>query len=439
MNDETREQLSAYLDGALTEAERRELESRLAASAELRGALEDLRSVSRAVKDLPKEPLPSGFLVRFQARRARGDAPRADWVFLPPAARPVVAALSVGVVALVIWNKVTVQPDEMLLHPPEAAAVYGSANAPVAQLDLSRQLGAGGAISGAASGGAGGAGGAGNTLSDAKSLEITGAAAAPARGIEKLSYLDKDAGAADELKAGTMAAKKGSSAVAVVRGGSARAAGAPIAQALDAAAPGAAPSAEPQLTDRTRLAMTEEERSARNEELFSQLEGQKKKMGMRVLPKGDNGEDRRAGFLGMREPPAAPALRAPVPTLLQSGKAQGVAAGSVANAAKADAAPGPGRLAPDAGLVFTDASSLSSSWVLLGLPGDPPSADFANGRVVVIKPSATKILSVTPGPDSVTVVFRSLSPDEDSDPARDRVAPLPAAPKTVLIYDASPR
>ena len=435
MNDETREQLSAYMDGALPEAERLELEARLAASAELRGALEDLRSVSRLVKDLPKEPLPSGFLIRFQALRARGDAPRADWVFLPPAARPVVAALSVGVVALVIWNKVTVQPDEILLHPPEAARVFGSANAPVAQLDLSRRFGAAGAISGAASGG--GAGGAGNTLSDAKSLEIAGAAPAPSRGIDKLSYLDKDDGAASEMKADSMAVAKKES-ISAVRGASARAAGKPIAQ--DAAAPGAAPSAEPQLTDRTRLAMTEEERSARNEELFSQLEGQKKKMGMRVLPKADDGDDRRAGFLGMREPPAAPALSAPKPSLLQSGKAAGAAAGSVAvAAASAPSAAGPGRLAPDAGLVFIDAGSLSSQWVLLGLPGDPPSADFVNGRVVVIKPSATKILSVTPGPDAVTVVFRSLSPDEESDPARDRVAPLPAAPKTVLIYDASPR
>ena len=50
MNDETRELLSAYLDGALPEGERRALEARLASSAELRGALEDLRSVSKAVK-----------------------------------------------------------------------------------------------------------------------------------------------------------------------------------------------------------------------------------------------------------------------------------------------------------------------------------------------------------------------------------------------------
>jgi hypothetical protein len=418
MNDETREQLSAYLDGALPEAERRELEARLLASTGLRGALEDLRAVSRAVKDLPKEPLPPGFLARFQARRARGDAPRPDWVFLPPQARPVVAALSIGVVALVIWDKVAVPPEVEFLHPPEAAKVYEPANAPVAQLDLSR--GIGGAASKA------------GTLSDAKSLEIAGAAQTPERVYDKLA-VPQDGGGGP---AASGAAAK--SSVAAMRGSSSgRAAGRPL--ALDAEAPGAAASsAEPQLTDRTRLAMTEEERSARNEAMFGQLESEKKKMGMKVLAKGEGGVDaNHVGFLGLREPPAAPALSAPRPSLLKNAKPMGAAAGS-ATAGSAPAA-GPGRLAPDGALVFTDARSLASSWVLLGLPGDPPATDFTSGRLVAIKPSATKILSVTAGPDAVSVVYRSLLPDEESDPARDRVAPLPAGPKTVLIYDASPR
>lgn len=419
MNDETREQLSAYLDGALPDGERRELESRLAASAELRGALEDLRSVSRAVKDLPKEPLPPGFMARFEGRRARGDSPRADWVFLPPAARPLVAALSVGVVALMIWDKVAVSPEQALLHPAEAAKVYAPDSAPVAQLDLTRGVATG--ASGSAS-------------SDAKSLEIAGAAAAPARAADKPAVIENPAGggADDEMKAAA-----NMTGVAAVRGSSARAAGAPV------AAPAAQAAPELQLTDRTRQTMTEEERSARNEELFAQLEGQKKDMGMRVLPKGEDGVDENhRGFLGLREPPAAPAIRAPIPSLLKNEKKRGALAEAVnvtALAAKPAAASAAGRLAPDAALVFNDAGSLASSWVLLGLPGDPPSADFVNGRVVVIKPSATKILSVTPGPDAVTVVFRSLNQDEESDPGKDRVAPLPAFPKAVLIYDASPR
>ncbi|HXT00599.1 MAG TPA: hypothetical protein VN915_07990 [Elusimicrobiota bacterium] len=416
MTDETREELSAYIDNALPENERRDLESRLAASAELRGALEDLRAVSRAVRDLPKEPLPPGFMVRFQARRARGDAPRADWVFLPPAARPVVGALSFGVIALMIWSRV--QPaQEQFLHPDEAARVAAPGNAPVSQLDLH------GMISGTA----------GPASSDAKSLEIAGAAQAPERPRDKDAVLEGGAGAAaDEMKASAKI-----SGVSAVRGANGRAAGAPIAAP---AAPAAA-AAEPQLTDRTRTTMSEEERSARNEQLFAQLEGQKKEMGMRVLPKG---EEAGAGtnFLGLREPPAAPAIRAPVPSLLKAKKKSGALADTASVnslAAKPAAASAAGRLAPDAGLVFGDAGSLASSWVLLGLPGDPPSFDFSNGRVVVIKPSSTKILSVTPGADSVQVVFRTLEPDEASDPAKDRVAPLPSSPKTVLIYDASPR
>ena len=422
MTDETREELSAYLDGALPEMERRDLEARLAASAELRGALEDLRSTSRLVKDLPKEPLPPGFMVRFQARRARGDAPRADWVFLPPAARPIVGALSFGVIALMIWGKV--QPaTEQVLHPDDAARVAMPGSAPVSQLDLHNVI-------------AGAAGSAGAGASDAKSLEIAGAAPAPEKATDKTAVLENNNAKADaEMKAvagrfGAVSAARGG-----LRGESARAAGAPIAAQ-------AAPAAEPQLTYRTRTTMSEEERSARNEQLFQQLEGQKKEMGMRVLPK-DEDAGNGTGFLGLHEPPAAPAIRRAAPSLLKSKKAAGAiadATSTTALAAKPAAAPTAGaRLAPDAGLVFGDANSLASSWVLLGLPGDPPSFDFSNGRVVVIKPSSTKILSVTPTADAVQVDFRSLEADETSDPAKDRVAPLPAAPKAVLIYDASPR
>jgi hypothetical protein len=409
MNDETREQLSAYLDGALPEGERLELEARLAASAELRGALEDLRSVSRSVRALPKEPLPPGFLSRFQARRARGDAPRKDWVFLPPQARPVVAAMSIGVVALVLWDKATAPSEPELLHPPEAATVYDSANAPAPQLDLSRR--------------ASGAPSALDQLSAAKSLQIAGPAPERPRVTDRLAVPE---GAAAAAKSSVAAARGSSDALA---------SGRPI-----AAPPGSADASEPHLTDRTRPLMTEEERSARNEAMFGQLEAQKKKMGIRVLPKSDDADSDGGGMGFLGHGPAAPVVRAPVPSLLKAAKP----AGSVAAAAGAPESdepppPGPGRYAPDAGLVFSDASSVASSWVILGLPGDPPSTDFSAGRLVIIKPSATKILSVAPGPDAIVVVYRSLLPDEASDPARDRVAPLPLLPKPVRIYDASPR
>jgi hypothetical protein len=299
-------------------------------------------------------------------------------VFLPPEARPVVAALSIGIVALAIWDKVVVPPEAPPLHPQGAARVYGSVGAPVAQLDLSR----------------GGTG-----APDARSLDIAGPAPLATRVGDKLVPLQDDGGqAADQVPAATKP--------------SARAAGQPVAVPPE------------------QHTMTEEERSARNEAMFGRLEEQKKLMGMKVLPK----KDADAGGAEPPEPLAAPVVRAPVPTLLENAKQHGAAA-----AADAEPTSGPGRLAPDAALVFTDESGVSSSWVLLGLPGAPPATDFTKERLVIIKPSATKILSVTPGPDAVTVVYRSLLPDEEPDPARDRVAALPAAPKTVLIYDASPR
>ena len=301
-------------------------------------------------------------------------------MFLPPLARPVVAALSIGVVALVIWDKVAVPPDAPPLHPVGAAKVYGSADAPVAQFDLNRG-------------------------SDAKSLEIAGPASEAARASDKLVPLSSgEEPAADRSPA---AAKS-----------SARAGGQPVA------------------VSRGRPTMTEEERSARNEDMFGGLEKQKKRMGMKIIAKNDAGaETGGTGVMGRREPPA-PAVLAPAPTLLESVKPQGASAAADANAAPPS---GLGRLAPDAALVFTDASGVSSSWVLLGLPGAPPATDFTKERLVIIKPSATKILSVTAGPGAVTVVYRSLLPGEDSDPARDRAAALPTVPKTVLIYDASPR
>ena len=48
------------------QALRRALEARLNDSPDLKRALEDLRAVSKAVKDLPKQPLPAGFIARLR-------------------------------------------------------------------------------------------------------------------------------------------------------------------------------------------------------------------------------------------------------------------------------------------------------------------------------------------------------------------------------------
>ena len=420
MNDETLALLSDYLDGAMAPADRAAFEARLAASAELRRELEELRAVSRSLKDLPKEPLPSGFMARLQARRARGEAPRRDWVFLPPGLRPVVLALSTGVVALMIWDKVAVAPPETPLHPQYAAKVEGASDAPVAQFDVSQRA-AGGA-------GAGLSGG----FVDGRSISVAGAESEPVRRGDVLPDLTENEKKTAAPAAPAVAAP---SAVAAARGGArTRAAGRP----LDAGAlAGAAGSGELALTDRTRPSMTEEERSARNEQMFGYIEQEKKKMGIaRVLPKRDIAATRGAALFGSGAS-AAPAIAAPAPTLLKRAAREGPAEADSVLPAKTAAAGG--RLSPDAGLVFSDARSLGTSWVLLGFPGAPPVSDFVSGRLVLIKPSATKILSVTTDPGAVNIVYRSLLPDEAADPARDRVAPIPAEPKAVLFFDASPR
>jgi hypothetical protein len=423
INDETLELLSAYLDGALPEAERSALEARLAASADLRRELEELRSVSLSIKDLPKEPLPAGFLARLQARRARGDKPRQDWVFLPPAARPLVAAMSIGVIALTIWNKVVVEPPLTVIHPDVAAKIENAENAPVSQFDVSAR----------AAGRASPPIDSLNKAAGADSLTVAGPVGESVRRGDVLPRLD----AAEPAPAAAPAAPASAGLQAMSGKSSARAAGRPYGNAL---AGGGGADAEPRLRDRTRATMTEEERSARNEEMFGFIEKEKQKMGIaKVLPKDSLAVAARGAGLGgalADRGAAAPSIKAPVPTMLKKIAREGPAQADAVLGERGDAS---GRLAPDAGLVFSDARSLASSWILLGFPGNPPVTDFSAGRLVLIKPSATKIVSVDSGPDAVRVVFRSLDQDEPSDPAKDRVAPIPAEPRTVLIFDASPR
>ena len=135
--------------------------------------------------------------------------------------------------------------------------------------------------------------------------------------------------------------------------------------------------------------------------------------------------------------PAAPKLNAPAPTLLQ--KSALSAPANEVSADKERTAPASGRVSPDAGLVFGDARSLATSWVLLGFPGEPPTVDFSASRLVLIKPSATKILSSGAKSGAIVVVYRALLPEEAADPAHDRAALIPAEPREVLILDASPR
>ena len=112
MNDDNREKLSAYLDGALSDEQRRAVEVEISRSEEMSRELAALRSVSEAVKGLGKEKLPEGFLTRLQARRARETAaPRASY-------RPLALALSTAVIVLVVWDR-THHPRELLKPLPD--------------------------------------------------------------------------------------------------------------------------------------------------------------------------------------------------------------------------------------------------------------------------------------------------------------------------------
>ena len=145
MNDDIREKLSAYLDGALSETERRAVELEISRSEDMRLELEALRAVSAAVKGLPKEKLPAGFAARLEARRAReGSTPPRDYFILPPSYRPLAFALSTAVVALVVWDGRQTSPDPVAQRvgwDSERVGMKSAAEAPPS-VDVSGQLSA---------------------------------------------------------------------------------------------------------------------------------------------------------------------------------------------------------------------------------------------------------------------------------------------------------
>lgn len=278
---------------------------------------------------------------------ADGRPPRRDWILIPPAWRPFVAALSAGVVALFIWDRVVTPEEPALLHPP-GAKVVTSEQAPIAQLNVSSL---------AASGG------------DAANVPPPGAPR-----------------------------------------GDGRAAGRP----LDAPA--------------SPAPMTEEERSQRNEQMILGLEKQKRSMGIRrVLPKKEQADG--TSILGETDALPAPAVRDAAPPLLKD----------EADAPAPRRPAGLGRVTPEAGLVFSDARDLSTSWVVLGMPGDPPAPDFSRHRLAVLKVPGTKIVSVTVDGTAWTVSYRSLLSNETPDPSKDRVALIAPEPKPIRFVDVSSR
>ena len=59
-----KEQISAYVDGELSAAERDDVERHLAASAEAQREVQDYRSLSGLLQDVPREQVPPEFRSR---------------------------------------------------------------------------------------------------------------------------------------------------------------------------------------------------------------------------------------------------------------------------------------------------------------------------------------------------------------------------------------
>jgi anti-sigma factor RsiW len=71
------EQLSAYLDGELSQAEKTRLESRLASDRELASALADLRQTRSILRRMPKRRAPRNFMLTPKMAGIRPPVPRA--------------------------------------------------------------------------------------------------------------------------------------------------------------------------------------------------------------------------------------------------------------------------------------------------------------------------------------------------------------------------
>lgn len=406
MNDAIREKLSAYLDGALPDAERRAVEVEISRSEEMRLELEALRAVSASVKGLPKEPLPAGFMARLEARRARDAKPERDYLILPPAYRPLAFALSTAVVALVVWDK-TRAPEEMIVPrvgwDSEKVAVKSAAEAPPS-IDVSGQLSA---MDGRDQGSAESAAANELTAANAKKEDAAGGKGGALSTFGKhISAPGKPLGVQEDEPAPA----EGGFARRNAASGPAAAAPAPSSPAPLAEGGGGA-----------YLARSEEERSAINERLYQGFEEEKKRMGIAKIMDKDAEEDKLSG--GGREFMALQAT----PEAAQVGRARGSAA-AVRGMAKAK-----GGAPVLKALTLKSAEALSAAWSAAGLPGEPPAVSFPDQMAIFLAgPSGCGITDVQVRKKFIVVLYKDAGFDDPSA----RVRALTASPKPVVVKPA---
>ncbi|MEK7383582.1 MAG: zf-HC2 domain-containing protein [Elusimicrobiota bacterium] len=377
MNDSDREKLSAYLDGALSDAERRAVEVEISRSEEMRLELEALRAVSATVKGLPKEELPVGFMARLEARRAReGSGAGRDYLIPPPSYRPLAFALSTAVVALVVWDKTRV-PEEMIVPraswDSETIAVKSAAANEITAQTAKKE-------------------------DAAKPATFGKHISAPGKPLE---FQESDGAGAR-----SMAGRAGLSA--------------PSGPAAAAPAPAPAPAAADGESS-GYLARNEEERSAINERLYKGFEEEKKRMGIAKIMDKDAEEDKLSS--GGREFMALQATPEPA----RVGRARGSTA-AVRGMAKAK-----GGAPAIKALTLKTAESLQAAWDAAGLSGEPPAVDFPGQMAVFLAgPSGCGIVDVQVRRKFIVVLYK----DAGFDDASARVRALALSPKPVVVKPA---
>lgn len=122
--DNIREQLSAYLDGELSDAEMRRVEAAIESNEQVQAELAQLRRVRELVGSLPSAGAPDGFVERVMARAERNrlmsaDVPRQSgagalhWARLAATAAVLVIAAGTGIVLI----------STLLRTPPHQTAI----------------------------------------------------------------------------------------------------------------------------------------------------------------------------------------------------------------------------------------------------------------------------------------------------------------------------
>ena len=397
MNDNIREKLSAYLDGALSDQERRAVEVEISRSEEMRLELEALRAVSGAVKGLPKEKLPAGFMARLEARRVRESSkPQRDYFVLPPSYRPLAFALSTAVVALVIWDR-THTPTEFIAPRAgwdnERVAVKSAAEAPPS-IDVSGQVAA---LEGKAKS-------LEDTVQSAKKEDSADKAAASSTFGKHISAPGKPL----EIAESNVTSASGAGG-AMLAPPSAPAAAAPAA-ALDQLEPAEAPKG-------VFLARNEEERSAINERLYKGFEDEKKRMGIaRIVDKDSEVQNLPTGGRELMTLQASP----------EAARVDGGRPVTAARGAKAKRQSAPIVKA----ITLKSSEALLAAWAAAGLPGDPPSVNFPDQMAIFLTgPQGCGIIEVQSRKKFIVVLYKNAGLDD----AASRVRAVALSPKPVVI------